>query len=98
VHWRASARRGALLVRDREREEKPELEVLLRTRGRPADEAFERAVRHAASEVVAHLDAGFRVGLASESERFRPDEGHVHRARVLSYLARVAPTGDEAAA
>ncbi|HEX2486882.1 MAG TPA: DUF58 domain-containing protein [Myxococcota bacterium] len=98
VHWRASARRGALLVRDREREEQPELEVLLRTRGRPADAAFELAVRHAASEVVAHLDAGFRVGLASDAERFRPDEGHVHRARILSYLARVAPTGDEAAA
>jgi uncharacterized protein (DUF58 family) len=91
VHWRASARRGLLLVRDREREEKPEFEVLLRTRGRPADSAFEAAVRRAASEVVAHLGAGFRVGLATDAERFEPGEGHVHRARLLSFLARVAP-------
>lgn len=98
VHWRASARRGALLVRDREREEKPEIEVWLRTRGRAADEAFERSVREAASEVVAHLDAGFRVGLSSDDASFAPAEGHVHRARVLSYLARVAPAGAEAAA
>jgi len=91
VHWRASARRGLLLVRDREREEKPELDVLLRTRGRPADAAFEAAVRRAASELVAHLDAGFRVGLASDAERFEPGEGHLHRARLLTFLARVAP-------
>jgi uncharacterized protein (DUF58 family) len=91
VHWRASARRGVLLVRDREREEKPEFEVLLRTRARPADEAFEKAVKRAASEVVAHLDAGFRVALATDAERLAPGEGHAHRARLLTFLARVAP-------
>jgi len=94
IHWRASARRGALLVRDREREEKPELEVMLRTRGRAPGDAFESAVRRVASELVAHLDAGYRVGLSSDEERFAPDEGHAHRARMLSYLARVEPTGD----
>ena len=62
VHWRASARRGLLLVRDREREEKPEFDVLLRTRGRPADDAFEAAVRRAASELVAHLRCGLPRG------------------------------------
>jgi uncharacterized protein (DUF58 family) len=91
VHWRASARRGLLLVRDREHEEKPELHVLLRTRGRPADDAFEAAVRGAASELVAHLVAGFRVGLGTDAERFEAGEGHVHRARLLAFLARVAP-------
>ena len=78
-------------MRDREREEKPELDVLLRTRGRPADDAFEAAVRRAASELVAHLDAGFRVGLGTDAERFPPGEGHVHRAQLLTFLARVAP-------
>jgi uncharacterized protein (DUF58 family) len=91
VHWRASARRGALLVRDREREEQPDLEVLLRTRGRPADAAFERSVRRAASEVVAHLAAGFRVGLTTDAERLPPADGAAHRGRLLSFLARVAP-------
>jgi uncharacterized protein (DUF58 family) len=48
-------------------------------------------VRQAASEVVAHLEAGFRVGLASDGERLAPAEGPGHRARLLSFLARVAP-------
>lgn len=91
VHWRASARRGVLLVRSREREERPELEVRLRTRGRREGDAFEGSVRQAASEVVAHLEAGFRVGLASDRERLPPADGPTHRARLLSYLARVAP-------
>jgi len=91
VHWRASARRGLLLVRSREREERPELEIRLRTRGRSEGDAFETSVRQAASEVVAHLEAGFRVGLASDGERFPPAEGPSHRARLLSFLARVAP-------
>jgi uncharacterized protein (DUF58 family) len=91
VHWRASARRGLLLVRDREREERPELDVRLRTRGRSAGEGFEASVRLAASEVVAHLEAGFRVGLSTDGERLAPAEGPSHRARLLAFLARVEP-------
>jgi uncharacterized protein (DUF58 family) len=93
VHWRASARRSALLVRDREREEKRELEVLLRTRGRAPGAEFEADVRRAASEVVAHLEAGVLVGLATDAERIEPGDGRAHRARMLSLLARVAPAG-----
>lgn len=101
VHWRASARRGELLVRDREREEKRELEVRLRTRGREPGPAFEASVRQAASEVVAHLDFDYRVGIASDAERIAPADGPRHRALLLAWLARVAPeraTPDEDAA
>jgi uncharacterized protein (DUF58 family) len=91
VHWRASLRRGSLLVREREREAAAELEVRLRTRGRAADAAFEEAVRHAASEVVAHLEAGCRVGLVTDSQRIDLGNGPLHRAALLSFLARVQP-------
>jgi uncharacterized protein (DUF58 family) len=91
IHWRASLRRGELLVRDREREEKAELEVHLRTRAVPPGDAFEGSVRRAASEVVAHLEEGFRVGLASDAERIPPGEGHRQRALLLTWLARVEP-------
>jgi uncharacterized protein (DUF58 family) len=98
VHWRASARRGLLLVRDREREEKPEFEVLLHTRREPGSE-FEAAVRRAASETLSHLEAGYRVALSTDGQRFEPGEGHGHRARLLAFLARVTPEpGGEAAA
>jgi uncharacterized protein (DUF58 family) len=94
VHWRSSARRGELLVRDREREERPELEVRVRTRGREAGPAFEASIRLAASEVVTHLDDGYRVGLASDSERMPPADGPRHRARLLTWLARATPDRD----
>jgi len=94
VHWRASARRGELLVRDREREERPELEVRLRTRGREPGPAFEASIRLAASEVVAHLEDGYRVGLASDAERMPPGDGPRHRARLLTWLARAEPERD----
>ena len=41
--------------------------------------------------MVAHLEAGFRVGLATDGERLAPAEGPRHRARLLAYLARVEP-------
>jgi len=91
VHWRASVRRGELLVRDREREDQSEYRALLRTRGAVAGDRFEAAVRRTASEVVAHLDAGFRVSLATDSDLVLAGDGFRHRARLLALLARVEP-------
>jgi uncharacterized protein (DUF58 family) len=96
IHWRASLRRSALLVRDRERERDGEVEVRLRTRDPVSAEGFERAVRRAASELVAHLAAGWRVGLRTEERRFAPTGGASQRRRLLAFLARVAPAPDEA--
>jgi uncharacterized protein (DUF58 family) len=93
IHWRASLRRGALLVRDVEHEEQAEVEVRLRTAGQRAGWAFERAVTWAASEVVALLDAGRRVALRTDAAHLAPDAGPGHRGRLLAFLARVEPGG-----
>lgn len=97
VHWRASLRRGELLVRDRARETRGERTVRLRTRDVEAGSAFERAVRRAASDVAAHLAAGFRVGLSTDCERFAPGQGGRQRAQLLAHLACVHPAGGEPA-
>lgn len=94
VHWRASMRRATLLVLDRERDQRAEFEVLLRTRSARPGQAFEEAVSHAASEVVAHLGAGWRVGLRTDSDRLEPAEGALQRDRLLCFLARVHPDED----
>jgi uncharacterized protein (DUF58 family) len=91
IHWKASVRRGELLVRETEREREARIEVRLATRAAPGA-AFERAVRRAASEVVAALDAGLRVALATEKSAFEPGTGPRHRARLLAFLARVEST------
>jgi uncharacterized protein (DUF58 family) len=98
VHWRASLRRGALLVREPEREDGAEHTVLLRAEGRAPGPAFESQVRRAASELVAHLEAGFRVGLHCDSQRFEPASGQTQRRALLGFLARVEAGGAEAEA
>ncbi len=91
IHWRSSLRRGDLVVRDVEREHQSEVEVRLRTGGQPPGQPFERAVRWAASEVVALLDAGSRVALRTDSTLIAAESGSGQRARLLAFLARVGP-------
>jgi uncharacterized protein (DUF58 family) len=98
IHWPASLRRGTLLVREVEAERHPEVEVRLRTRGQRAGERFEKAVRWAASEVVALLDRGARVALATDGEHIAAGDGPAQRGRLLSFLARVEPGSGEAEA
>jgi uncharacterized protein (DUF58 family) len=88
VDWRASLRSGELLVRDTASERNARVEVRLATRGAPGP-GFEHAVRRAASEVVAFLDAGLRVALRTDGPRIEAGDGRRHRARLLSFLARV---------
>jgi uncharacterized protein (DUF58 family) len=95
IHWRASLRRGGLLTREVEREENTEVEVQLST-VRPPGDAFERAVGWAASEVVAFLEAGSRVGLRTDDARIPPGSGAGQRGRLLAFLARVEPAVAEA--
>jgi uncharacterized protein (DUF58 family) len=95
IHWRASWRRGLLLVRDSEGTAGGEALVRLRTRGAPRDDAFEHEVERAASEAEAGLRAGLRVALRSDDAEFAAGAGAVHRARLLGYLALVeAEAGD----
>jgi uncharacterized protein (DUF58 family) len=98
IHWRASLRRDALMIREPEQDRRREVTIRLATRGVSPGEAFERDVRRAASEVAAHLAAGERVALHSDGATFLPGDGARHRAQLLAYLATVAPERAEAAA
>jgi uncharacterized protein (DUF58 family) len=91
IAWRASLRSRALWVREVESEHQGEVEVRLRTAGRVPDERFERDVRGSASEVSALLERGLRVGLRTDREHLDPGAGSHQRARLLGFLARVAP-------
>jgi uncharacterized protein (DUF58 family) len=92
IAWRASLRSQSLWVREVESEHQGEVEVRLRTAGRPADPGFERDVRSSASEVFALLERGLRVGLRTDRDRVDADAGAQQRARLLGFLARVVPT------
>lgn len=105
IHWRSSLRRGALLVGEIEDESDAEVEVLLRTRADARDdteaaaavarERFEQRVCSAASEIVSHTDAGRRVALRTDFERFEPGAGAAQRTRLLGFLALVEPASAE---
>jgi len=94
IHWRASMRRRALLVREVESEREAEVEVRLRTRGARPGERFERSVVWVASEIAALLDAGSRVALRTDETLIDAGAGARQRARLLAYLALVEPSGD----
>jgi uncharacterized protein (DUF58 family) len=98
VHWRASLRRGALLVREQEQESGGEHLVRLRTAGCLPGAAFEDAVRRAASDVAANLASGLRVALQTDALAFGYGDGAAHRRRLLAHLALVAPEEGGAAA
>jgi uncharacterized protein (DUF58 family) len=95
IDWRTSLRTGGLWVRELENERDAEVEVQLHDTGEASE--LEGRVRRAASEVVAHLDAGRRVGLRTASELFEARDGARHRARLLAHLARVAPANERRA-
>ena len=101
IHWRATARRGELMVRQEEQEVDPAVVLLLDTataRDGSAivdDVVFEQMVDLAASISAHVLDGGFRLTLvestpreATPAERFEPSQG----ADVLRRLALVSPT------
>jgi len=92
VHWRRSLRTGRLLVGEREGEASGEIEILLRAADDLPRDAIEERIVQAASEVVAHLEAGLRVGLRSPRIRIPPDAGAAHRRELLTFLARVTPS------
>jgi uncharacterized protein (DUF58 family) len=91
IHWRASLRRDQLLVRQPEQDRRHEVTVRLATRGVAADDAFEREVRRAASEVAGQLAAGQRVALRTDRAAFLPAAGARQRALLLAFLATLAP-------
>jgi uncharacterized protein (DUF58 family) len=91
VHWRRSLRAHRWLIGEREGESAAEIEVLLQVPPQAASSVVEERVSQAASEIVAHLEAGLSVGLRTPNERFAVSSGFAHRTELLSYLARFDP-------
>lgn len=92
VHWRASAHRGKLMVRQEDRLESPEATVVLCTGGEPGP-AFERAVSACASVVVHLRAAGWHVRVLSDAG------GSLDRgAGLMHTLAEVTPVSETPAA
>jgi uncharacterized protein (DUF58 family) len=102
IHWRASAKRGALLVREREEPASRRVllvldngqEALSPANGNSAagPPGFERLVSLTASLAVHYLDLGYLVGLVCRGSAIGPGHGPLHRVRLLTHLALVEPT------
>jgi uncharacterized protein (DUF58 family) len=101
VHWRSTARRGQLMVKELEDSPRDEVAVVLDALaegvvGEPPDSSFELQVRAAGSVLWAHASRGRRALLAvnaavGQTQRVHSADGDWRRA--LDVLAGVEPTG-----
>jgi uncharacterized protein (DUF58 family) len=98
IAWKASARRGVLLVREYERDERDVVWLVLDAAvdhwsGPPGEAALDRAIDEVASVALRHGKAGDRVGLAIVGTRTlcfeKPDRGVAHAARLVEKLVHV---------
>lgn len=101
VHWRSTARRGQLMVKELEDAPRDEVAVLLdaaagTVAGTPPDSSFDMQVRAAGSILAAHARRGRRAVLAVNSLARETQEVHAGDAdwrRALEVLAAAEPTG-----
>jgi uncharacterized protein (DUF58 family) len=91
IHWRTSARRGMLLVREHEDDEGREGTILLDNDPDAGAAAFELAVSRTATLCVELARRGMAVGLATRGGEIPPSVGAAHLARLLTRLALIAP-------
>ena len=94
IYWRKSTIQDQLVLRERARETRPDVEIPLEVR-RPPEAGddwthhFERKIRDVASRAVAHLKRGDGVTIATTAgERVRADR-NVGADRILRFLALV---------
>jgi uncharacterized protein (DUF58 family) len=94
IYWRKSTLQDQLVLRERARETRPDVELALEVR-RPAGaaedwaHAFERKIRDVASRAVAHLKRGDGVTIATTAgDRVRADR-NVGADRLLRFLALI---------
>lgn len=95
IAWRASARRGKLLVREYEREERDVVWLLLDASvelwsGKPGTAPLDHAIDEVAAVMQRHLARGDAVGLGIVASRslswISPDRGAQHAMKVLNAL------------
>lgn len=94
VHWRSSARRGALVVREFERPVTPGAAIVVDLDRRQAPAELDAVVRAAASLFQAALDRGADVVLTGWEEGAVQHSG---REPAMDWLARVVPCSPPAA-
>lgn len=101
IAWKASARRGELLVRQMESDERDVVWIVLDASvellaGRPGEAPLDRAIEHAASLAARHASAGDRIGLAIVAGRelawVEPARGPAHELAVARELAGATST------
>jgi uncharacterized protein (DUF58 family) len=97
VHWRSTARRGRLMVKELEDAPRDELAVLLDAgAGAVAGESFDVQVRAAGSILDAFVRRGRRTVLVVNSDRRESQRVHspaTDRVRAMEVLAAVEPAG-----
>jgi uncharacterized protein (DUF58 family) len=103
IAWKASARRGTLMVRDYEREERDVVWLLLDASvelwsGAPGTAPLDLAIDEIAAVAGRHLARGDRVGLGIVASRVLawhpPDRGAAHGAELFAALAHATGTYD----
>jgi uncharacterized protein (DUF58 family) len=103
VAWKASARRGKLMVRDHEQEERDVVWILLDASvelwaGAPGHAPLDHAIDEAMAVAEAHLARGDHVGLvicgARILSRLPPERGPAQAAKIAQALVFATPTID----
>jgi uncharacterized protein (DUF58 family) len=98
IAWKASARRGVLLVREYEKDERDVVWLILDAAvdnwaGPPGESALDRAIDEVASVALKHGRAGDRVGLAVVGTRTlcfeKPERGVAHATHLIEKLVQV---------
>lgn len=98
IAWKASARRGVLLVREHEKDERDVVWLVLDAAvdhwaGPPGESALDRAIDEVAAVAIRHARAGDRVGLAVVGTRTlcfeRPERGMPHATHLIEKLVQV---------
>jgi uncharacterized protein (DUF58 family) len=98
IAWKASARRGVLMVREYEKDERDVVWLVLDAAvdhwaGPPGEAALDRAIDELASVAVRHARSGDRVGLAVIGTRTlcfeKPERGITHATHLIEKLMQV---------
>lgn len=103
IHWKHSARTGALIFTERESEETRRLSIVFDNAvGEALSSAernrFERLVSEAATAALDHLGRGFEVALSTREGRLDFAGGPRQRRRILERLATIEPVARNATA
>jgi uncharacterized protein (DUF58 family) len=91
IHWRSSAKAGALIVREREADAARDTRLVLLGTGARDPARLERGLGEAASLAVHLLRAGGAVELVGRGVRVPPGSGPAQRTRILTALALYDP-------